>query len=109
MRSIKRPNHHSIKPSARRSRVLLLGALSLVHHTVAEDPHVGILIAPDRLAAAHATRKQGVDRAGYLVDGGIVMARGDVHDFTIARPDPRRQSSTDRPAFFPLAIGEPGR
>jgi hypothetical protein len=50
-----------------------------MHNAMRQDPHVGILVARNRLTAAHAARKHCVDRSRQLIDGWVVGARGDVH------------------------------
>src|SRR5438034_832251 len=50
-----------------------------MHHAMAEDPHVSLLVRIDRLTAAHALREHRVDRAGELLHRGIGWAAANVH------------------------------
>lgn len=51
-----------------------------MHDTVSEDANVGVLVARDRLTTPHAARKHRVDRSRELLERGVVMPGGDVHD-----------------------------
>jgi hypothetical protein len=71
--------------------ILFFRAPSLVHDAMTEDAHVSILISRDRLATAHAARKEHEDGSSYIVDHWIIAARGNIHGCTLPGPAPMRQ------------------
>jgi hypothetical protein len=68
----------------RRVALLGLGTRPAVHHAVAQNPDVGVFVARDRRTAAHAARKQRVDRSRHLFHSRIVTTSGDVHGGYVA-------------------------
>lgn len=61
-----------------------------MHHPMAENAHIGVLVRIDGFSAAHAFREHRIDRARELFHCGIGGSAANVHRITLGRARPIR-------------------